>query len=751
MASFPEDGSEGGGGTVGDRTRSLNVPGQGRNDGGRMPPSGASTPQPLSSCAPTSQATSPPCPRSPLASSRSSPRSARSARPFEEASPTLTPRRGEADAYQSGFLASPSSSFSSSRPLAVSAETGAGLERAETARASAGAGLGGAPHARPETQRDRPETGTAEAEAEKGCGFDDAAVYVIYPPDLFAAGIIPRPRRASRDAAQHRGKRREAAALPEAPGRAENQGHRDSLGPRSSPGEDVFDADEANEVLAVCKYLLAAGRLPDVPEWRPQQVLQGQLLQLAAIVLPTEAVLQAGPVALEEWIRKFSSLSATVDLVSADARGTPGKPGKSKPSALSCQFWEAQAFPIDTQESASVEVTPYTYEAVACAAHAPAGEKKEAPLGPRSFYGEAAETQHRRVFDEAETQAALAASGRHGGLEAAREGTGAEEGTRRDDGEDSREGAVTRIDTAMLGKAGISEDVLRQVRSERFCFIVDIRIPMTVNPQYLGKLLLLELAFAVTPVDSSPLSPIDAMRESIQIPFSTWAAAHGLSAASTVSLQSDLAAPTLDLLSVPFSSSLTGARFGAFSARDLRGPGTAAWWAPPLGAEEQPLRDDGLGDRLGRTTEILVQSLSSLAIGASAARTKMQSAVVEHRALCPLSVRRPLQVTTALMDSFMYVQIENTTEDVPLTIENVILRSVNSHAQGELPVTLQAGEQYSVLLRLDDSFLSHQAPRWESSREGADGGRGQRAGTLGRRDSRYGPSGKTVLPLCLKW
>ncbi|KYK69874.1 TRAPP trafficking subunit Trs65, partial [Toxoplasma gondii TgCatPRC2] len=89
--------------------------------------------------------------------------------------------------------------------------------------------------------------------------------------------------------------------------------------------------------------------------------------------------------------------------------------------------------------------------------------------------------------------------------------------------------------------------------------------------------------------------------------------------------------------------------------------------------------------------------------------------------------------------------------DVPLTIENVILRSVNSHTQGELPVTLEAGEQYSVLLRLEESFLSHQAPRWNATRDISEARGPKSGGQLGRRDTRHTQSGKTVLPLCLKW
>ncbi|PHJ23648.1 trapp trafficking subunit, partial [Cystoisospora suis] len=82
-----------------------------------------------------------------------------------------------------------------------------------------------------------------------------------------------------------------------------------------------------------------------------------------------------------------------------------------------------------------------------------------------------------------------------------------------------------------------------------------------VNPQYLGKCLSLELIFSVLPVDSSPLSSVDTLRESCQVPFSAWAASHGLNASCTRSLQSLLSAPTIDLLGVPFSSCFTGGRY----------------------------------------------------------------------------------------------------------------------------------------------------------------------------------------------
>ncbi|KFG28620.1 putative transmembrane protein, partial [Toxoplasma gondii p89] len=502
-----------------------------------------------------------------------------------------------------------------------------------------------------------------EAEAEKSC-FDDATVHIVYPPDLFASGFLPRFWRGSQAAARRRSSSGDTGggSVP-LPG-ADARGQRLSWGRVSAEGLDCFDGDE-DETLAVCKYLLATGQLADIPEWRPLQVLQGQLLQLAAVILPGDTVLEAGPVALEEWIRKFSTLSATVDLVAAEARGTNAKAGKTKSSALSCQFWEAQAFPIDAQESLSVEVTPYTYEVVQSTQSAPCADERRhvSPLlptvSPPSF-SEGVDTP----------QASLTGCGRREDRGEAKDRVQRAEEARREDGEEGaergeedrgEEGRVTRIDSAMLGKAGLPEDVLRQVSSERFCFIVDIRIPMTVNPQYLGKSLLLELTFSIVPGPLSSLSPVEAMRESIQIPFSAWAAARGLNAASAVSLQSDLAAPTLDLLNVPFSSSLTGARFGAFARRDLNDSGTSGWWAPPVGAGERLSQEDGLGDRVGRTTEILVQSIASLASGVSAAKNKMQSTTVEHRVLCPLSVRRPLQVTTALMDSFMYVQIENTT------------------------------------------------------------------------------------------
>ncbi|PFH34175.1 hypothetical protein BESB_073270 [Besnoitia besnoiti] len=670
---------------------------------------------------------------------------------------------------------------SSPRPTLKGSETGAagGQRDVEPERHRAGAvGAGAGPAAASaaaatpgDLQKDSgaaPESADREPGLGKGSGFEDADVYVIYLPDLLAARLIRRRRKLYSPHSPCYGGARSASPLsrrcdadahcePGCRGEFRRASGEPGVRPEGSEGRWLLEGckadgfaeeDDADEVLAACKYLIGTGRLKEVPEWRPQEVLQGQLLHLAAVVLPTDAVVRAGPVALEEWIRKFSSLSATVDLVSADAKGSSGKAAKNKPSALSCQFWEAQAFPIDTQESVSVEIVPFTYEEPADVDAAP-GKPLEAGRPAAQRRGSPSRVHAKGACHLSPSAFATSAHARDrdGGEQRQRQ---REETDPASTGGDAS--SLSRIDTALLGRADISEDVLRQVGAERLCFIVDIRIPMTVNPQYLGKPLSLELSFSVVPVDPSPLSLIDSMRESIQVPFSAWAAAHGLTAASTVALQSELAAPTLDLLSLPFSSAFTGARF-ACSGRTQEG--TESWWAPPVGADEKPSRDDGLGDRVGRSMEMLVHSLASLAAGDPTSRTKLQRTAVEHRVLCPLSVHRPLQVTTALMDSFMYVQIENSTDDVPLTIENVILRSVNSHAQGELPVTLHAGEQYSVLLRLDDSFLSHQTPKWDPARDSHDGGAGRSQRTsgpgAGRRDSRYGQSGKTVLPLCLKW
>ncbi|XP_026192863.1 uncharacterized protein LOC34619275 [Cyclospora cayetanensis] len=133
-------------------------------------------------------------------------------------------------------------------------------------------------------------------------------------------------------------------------------------------------------------------------------------------------------------------------------------------------------------------------------------------------------------------------------------------------------------------------------------------------------------------------------------------------------------------------------------------------------------------------------SLLTPAPGSAAAAQDLEEDRVLHIST-RLTVQRPLQVTTALMDSFMYVQIENSTDSIPVVVENAILRSVNSNAQGDLPVTLYPQEQHSVLLRLDESFLSYGVPQW-----------GGGSGTECSRGS-VGPSGggKAVLPLCLKW
>ncbi|OEH80014.1 trapp trafficking subunit trs65 [Cyclospora cayetanensis] len=80
-------------------------------------------------------------------------------------------------------------------------------------------------------------------------------------------------------------------------------------------------------------------------------------------------------------------------------------------------------------------------------------------------------------------------------------------------------------------------------------------------------------------------------------------------------------------------------------------------------------------------------------------------------------------------------------DGTPRVLTIVVVHGDRALAMGDLPVTLYPQEQHSVLLRLDESFLSYGVPQW-----------GGGSGTECSRGS-VGPSGggKAVLPLCLKW
>ncbi|CDI79708.1 hypothetical protein, conserved [Eimeria acervulina] len=309
-------------------------------------------------------------------------------------------------------------------------------------------------------------------------------------------------------------------------------------------------------------------------KWSSSLLLQGELLHFGVVLLPQQqsAAAAGDAAAARAWLAKHASISCSVDLLLTDSSSSSNSSSNSSSSnsnsssssssssskaaatsALSTQFWEAQAFPIDSQETVSVRIHHYTYTPAAAAAAAAAASPEAAQMTP--------------------TAAAATA-------------------------------------------AAANTDALH------CCIICDIRIPMRA------------------------WKPLRRRQQQMVV---------------------------------------------------LQGPGS-------------PLE----GDSSKRRQSISVSSL--------------------------LTVRRPLQVTTALMDSFMYVQIENSTDSIPVVVENVILRSVNSNAQGDLPVTLLPHEQYSVLLRLDESFLCCSATHWApSSADSSKWGAAQ------------GTAAKAVLPLCLKW
>ena len=126
-------------------------------------------------------------------------------------------------------------------------------------------------------------------------------------------------------------------------------------------------------VLRACQWLIKSGCIRSI-SWQSPLVLQGELLHFGIVLLPQQETAAAAgvPAAVRAWLAKYASLSASVDLL---LRGSSSSSSKTTgQSALSCQFWEAQAFPIDSQEIVSVKITHCTYTPAAAAAAAAAGE-----------------------------------------------------------------------------------------------------------------------------------------------------------------------------------------------------------------------------------------------------------------------------------------------------------------------------------------------------------------------------------------
>ncbi|KAL8269251.1 hypothetical protein Esti_006825 [Eimeria stiedai] len=529
-------------------------------------------------------------------------------------------------------------------------------------------------------QQQKPQQQDEEQQQQQQQGLQDVEVYMVCPATIaWAASRCSSKKGCSSKSSSSRSSGRAAAAAAGA------------------------------SVLRACQWLVQTETVRSV-NWRSPLVLQGELLQFGVVLLPQRQTAAAAgdPAAVRAWLQKYAFLRGAVDLLLRDEDSSSSSSSKAAGhSALSCQFWEAQAFPIDSQETVSMKLTHFTYTAADAAAAAAA------------------------------TAAEAAA-------------------------------------TAALGAFKSSRD--KSDASLRCCIICDVRIPMTVNPQCLGVSLSLECCFRLSPRQQFASSPVDDIRGNINVPVSAWAAAAGVSAAATRALQPGLS-PFEPLAALSWSadtaaaaaaaendgsssssnssvcsttSGVSSSAAGAAAARasqkqqrqqpsmSLPDSSSSSRTTTPRGAvsSSSSLRDE----RVSLAMQLMMQALGSSAIMVRLKGMRSGETAQERRELrvsCGLMVQRPLQVTTALMDSFMYVQIENSTDSIPVVVENVILRSVNSNAQGDLPVTLHPQEQHSVLLRLDEAFLFFGAPQWGAA--ATDGGKG------------LGGEGKAVLPLCLKW
>ncbi|OEH77901.1 hypothetical protein cyc_06885 [Cyclospora cayetanensis] len=94
----------------------------------------------------------------------------------------------------------------------------------------------------------------------------------------------------------------------------------------------------------------------ELKKFEDVQVYLGELLHFGVVLIPQDgsAAAAGSPTAARAWLRKYASLSAALDLVLRDGSSRIKAAGQS---ALSCQFWEAQAFPIDSQEAVSIPMS----------------------------------------------------------------------------------------------------------------------------------------------------------------------------------------------------------------------------------------------------------------------------------------------------------------------------------------------------------------------------------------------------------
>ncbi|KAL8449765.1 hypothetical protein Emag_003519 [Eimeria magna] len=399
-------------------------------------------------------------------------------------------------------------------------------------------------------------------------------------------------------------------------------------------------------VLRACQWLVRTETLRRV-SWGSPLVLQGELLQFGVVLLPQQQTAAAAgdPAAVRAWLENYASLHGAVDLLLRDGDSSSSSSKAAGQSALSCQFWEAQAFPIDSQETVSMKITHFTYTAAESAAAAAA--------------------------DAAVTAAEAAAA-------AAR-------------------GARVSAATTRALQPGLSP--------------LEPLAALSWNADTAAAAAAAENDGSSSSSNSSVCSTTTGASSS---------AAGAAAARGSQQQQQQRQHPSMSLLDSSSSSRAPTPRGHVSSSLSLR------------------------DERVSLAMQLMMQALGSSAImpeaaapGSPGGGEETPEEKRELRVSCSLTVQRPLQVTTALMDSFMYVQIENSTDSIPVVVENVILRSVNSNAQGDLPVTLYPQEQHSVLLRLDEAFLFFGAPQWGAA--ATDGGKGLTG------------EGKAVLPLCLKW
>ncbi|KAL8446203.1 hypothetical protein Emed_005158 [Eimeria media] len=435
------------------------------------------------------------------------------------------------------------------------------------------------------------------------------------------------------------------ATIAWAASRCSSKKGRSSSSSRSSSSRRAGAAGAS--VMRACQWLVRTETVRRV-SWRSPLVLQGELLQFGVVLLPQQQTAAAAgdPAAVRAWLEKYASLHGSVDLLlrDGDSSSSSSSSKAAGHSALSCQFWEAQAFPIDSQETVSMKVTHFTYTAAesaapaATATEASATAAQAAPIAPGGARISAATTRALQPgLSPFEPLAALSWNADTAAAAAAAENDGSSS---------SSNSSVCSTTTGASSSAAGAAAARASQQQQR-------------------------------------------QQASMSLPDSS-------------------------------SSSRTATPRGAVSS-------------------SLSLRDE----RVSLAMQLMMQALGSSAImpevAAPGSASGSQETLEERRELrvsCNLMVQRPLQVTTALMDSFMYVQIENSTDSIPVVVENVILRSVNSNAQGDLPVTLYPQEQHSVLLRLDEAFLFFGAPQWGAA--ATDGGKG------------LSGEGKAVLPLCLK-